>query len=629
MKTTAPTRAPRARGLRRAGLASLAVSAAILSPLGLPTTAQADPAPDAENTVLPVGDFSVTPAAGSCSAIVTIEGGNGGTAVATGPNDDDPDPDDPDQVGGGQGGRIRFRVPLSPTDVLTGVVGRGGSNSGIGGTSGSDAQTADHGGDGGVGGHRGGGGGGYTSFKLNGKLIALAGGGGGSGGGHNPEAGGGGHAGVVDSPGVHAGQEGAAGTDIDSVATPVPDSSPVTYTFTGGPGPGGAGGTNAAGTAGVHSNLPDLNGFAGSGRNGGNGGTDGSLDQGGGGGAGYFGGGGGASTDGNVSGGNPVRLIIGGGGGGGSSFFDDVDGATLIAPAPDSGEGLAPNGGQRNGTAEIEWVPCNYDLSVTKTASAKQFEAGVPVTFTVTVKNNGPERMGIGDTVSITDDKAAGATLVRVVSSSKTDAPITCDVAAGGVMTTGKLECSRPVGSAVRGLNVGETLVLTYRQTYADALPVVNTVSVTDRGNQANNTASASLEVAKPGLKLVKKANRTKVTRVGERITYTFRVRNTGNVVLHHVRIAEGAFSGKGTLAPKCDKLPGKELAPGKVLVCKAIYRTTKGDLKRGSIVNTATASAITPGSQPLVSAPATAVVKTKLKKAPLPGAPNTGARAS
>lgn len=617
-------RSPRARSLRVAGLASLAVSAVVLSPLGL-LQAQADPAPAPANTVLGPGGFSLTPAAGSCSATVTIEGGNGGTAVSGGTDDANPDPDDPNQHGGGQGGRIKFTIPLAPGDVLTGVVGQGGSGGGAGGASGSDPLTADHGGDGGTGVHRGAGGGGYTSFLLNGTLIALAGGGGGSGGGHNPNAGGGGHAGVVEGAGVFSGQEGANGTDIDSVATPDP-ANPGQYIFSGGPGGGGAGDTNAPGAAGVHSTVPAYNASPGVARNGGQGGNDGGgADQGGGGGAGYFGAGGGAATHGDVSGGNPTRSIIGGGGGGGSSYFHAAGGASFIAPPSDSGEGLAPDVASRNGTAEIAWIPCNYDLSVTKTASTKTFEAGVPVTFTVTVKNEGTQPMGIGDTVSLTDANAAGATLVKVASSSAGDAPITCDVTSGGTMTTGNLECSRPVGTGtdVRGLNVGEKLVITYKETFTGTAPVTNTVSVTDRGNQSNNAATAGLAVAKPGLKMTKTADRKRITAVGQKVTYTFRVRNSGNVTLHKIRIAEGSFSGKGHLKPVCAKLPGGELAPGKVVICKAVYRTTKADLKRGKITNTATAQALTPGGLPVQSAPASATVKAIT----LPTPPNTGAR--
>ncbi|WP_157514897.1 DUF7507 domain-containing protein [Nocardioides sp. J54] len=587
--------------VRIAGVAALAAGALVIAPLGVPA-ALADPAPEAETTTLGPGVHRLGAAPGACAAVVTIEGANGGTAVSGAEDDENPGEDDPDQVGGGQGARISFRIPVAPTDVLDLVVGTGGSSGGPGGVSGDD-----QGGEGGPGTHRGAGGGGYTSFAINGTEVALAGGGGGSGGGHNPDAGGGGHAGVVEGPGVWAGQEGAAGND---------DSAP------GAPGGGAGGGTSLPGAGGVHPNDAALSGLAGVGRNGGTGGTDASADQGGGGGAGYTGGGGGASTVGDVSGVNGG--IIGGGGGGGSSYFATADtGASFIAPAPDSGEALAPNGGGRNGTAQLDWEPCTYDLTVAKSAGSKVFEPGVPVTFKVVVTNNGAERMGLGDTVTITDPKATGATLLSVRSSK--GAPFTCDVAVGEVIATGVLDCSQPVGElGVRGLDVREQLTVRYRQTYTEPYAIKNTVSVTDRGNQDNNTASAVVKSAKPGLRLVKKASRTKVTRVGQKVTYTFRVRNTGNIELKPIRIVEGAFSGRGTLRPTCPRAAQSGLAPQQVIVCTATYRVTRADLNRGRIDNTATVRGRTPSGRLVESAPSTARVTAR---PPLPGVPATGAR--
>ncbi|HEY1119877.1 MAG TPA: hypothetical protein VGE43_19335, partial [Acidimicrobiales bacterium] len=180
--------------VRLAGVAALATATATISMFGAAAPSHADPAtPPSEPQMLAVGAYDVTAAPGSCAAIVTLEGGNGGTAISGADNDDEPATDDPDQLGGGQGARVQFRIPVSPSDVITGVVGAGGTGGGVGGASGDDK-----GGNGGTGTHPGAGGGGYTSFLVNGDLIALVGGGGGSGGGHNPNAGGGGHAGVIE-----------------------------------------------------------------------------------------------------------------------------------------------------------------------------------------------------------------------------------------------------------------------------------------------------------------------------------------------------------------------------------------------------------------------------------------------
>ncbi|XBB66893.1 hypothetical protein ABFU82_22715 [Nocardioides sp. WV_118_6] len=599
---------PRSHRVRLAGLAALATATSALGILGTAPASHADPAADPAPTVLGLGAFEMSPAPGSCAAVVTLEGGNGGTAVSGGNDDPDAPDDDPLQVGGGQGARVQFRIPLAPTDVLTGVVGRGGSGGGVGGASGDDA-----GGNGGPGGHTGGGGGGYTSFVLNGTTIALAGGGGGSGGGHNPDAGGGGHAGVIEGAGAWAGQEGAAGND--AVAnTP------------GAPGAGGGGGTTAPGAGGVHATDTANNGAPGAGRNGGNGGGPNGADQGGGGGAGYYGGGGGATTIGDVNGAN--GLIIGGGGGGGSSFFANAQGAVYIDQP--TGGSLAENTPSRNGTGEIAWEPCDYDLSVTKTAAAEVFESGTPVTYTIKVTNHGPDLMGIDDTVTVTDAKAAGGTLVSVVASGS-GAPFTCDTAIGSAIPAdGVLDCSRPVGEDVRGLDNDETLTLVYSQVLSGSAPVLNTVSVTDRANPANNSAAATVAPAAPGVKLVKKGTPKKVARLGQKIKYTFKVTNTGNISLKTIAIAEQKFTGKGSLTPKCPKLPSTGLAPGASVTCKATYTVHKRDLVLGKVVNVAKATATTPAGNPVESLPSKAKVKTPKLKQPrknLPGTPNTGAR--
>ncbi|MCG8154588.1 hypothetical protein GUY44_29230 [Pimelobacter simplex] len=594
--------------VRLAGVAALATATATISMFGSTPTAHADPAPAPEATVLGVGAFDVTPAPGSCAAVVTLEGGNGGTAVSGGDDDPETPDDDPLQVGGGQGARIQFRIPVSPTDVLTGVVGAGGSGGGLGGASGDDK-----GGNGGPGGHSGGGGGGYTSFILNGTTIALAGGGGGSGGGHNPDAGGGGHAGVVEGTGIWAGQEGANGNDATAQA--------------GAPGGGAAGGTNAPGAGGVHATDTANNGLAGDGRNGGTGGGPNGADQGGGGGAGYFGGGGGATTIGDVSG--PNGLIIGGGGGGGSSFLANAQNVTYIN-LPE-GQGLNDNTPSRNGAAELAWEPCNYDLGITKTAAAEVFESGTPVSYTIKVTNHGPDLMGIDDTVTVTDLKAAGGTLVSVVASGS-GTPFTCDTAIGATIPAdGIIDCSRPVGDDVRGLDNNETLTLVYSQVLSGNAPVLNTVSVTDRANPANNSAAATVAPAAPRVKLVKKGTPKRVARLGQKIKYTFKVTNTGNIALKTIAISEQKFTGKGHLVPKCPSLPSTGLAPGASVTCKATYKVHKRDLVLGKVVNVAKATATTPAGNPVESLPSKAKVKTPKLKEPrkhLPGTPNTGARA-
>lgn len=567
------------------GLAVAAVAAVALgSTLAATTPAFADPAPQpADSERLTPGAFSFETPDGVCAVRVTVAGAAGGVSIFANPGDTVPADAE------GAGAVITFTVPATPGQVFEGAVG-GVGGAGTGGSNGGGAAGANT--------HPGGGGGGYTDISTNGTLLAIAGGGGGTGGGHRVDWGHGGDAGVPTGAGAFAGGDGMAGNDAGSPTTR----------------PGGGQGAlvGAPGAGGVHPTDATLSGLAGLARTGGAGGPDADADTGGGGGGGYFGGGGGAST---VGQGAPDTGAAGGGGG--ASYLD--------ASATFESGALGSHADGTNGSVSLAWTPCSYDLAVSKSSNASHFEAGVPVQYVVKVTNLGPQRMAAGDTVTVTDANAVGGTLVGVQSSGA-GAPFTCDVATGAAITDQELDCSRPDAAGARGLDVGETLTLTYSKVVTGAAAFTNTVSVTDRGNPANNTAAATVTPGVPGLSLVKKATPKKITRAGQKVTFTYKVTNTGNVALNPVSITETSFSGTGK-TPKVTCPPlATGLKPGEVTTCKAKYVVTAKDAKRGKIVNVAVANGVTPGGKPLVSAPSKAVVKGNPK---LPGTPATGARTS
>ena len=107
---------------------------------------------------------------------------------------------------------------------------------------------------------------------------------------------------------------------------------------------------------------------------------------------------------------------------------------------------------------------------------------------------------------------------------------------------------------------------------------------------------------------MVKSASPTTVAAVGDVVTYTFHVTNTGNVTVSAVAIDETAFSGTGT--PPVASCPPGPLAPTQSADCTATYTVTQADLDAGSITNTATATATPPaGAAAPVSPPSTATV--------------------
>lgn len=87
---------------------------------------------------------------------------------------------------------------------------------------------------------------------------------------------------------------------------------------------------------------------------------------------------------------------------------------------------------------------------------------------------------------------------------------------------------------------------------------------------------------------------------VGETITYTFRVINTGNVELENVRLLENSFSGAGDLPKPQLKATSPQssefkLMPGGELIYEAVYTILQGDINTGKVINQAIVKAFEP----------------------------------
>ena len=452
--------------------------------------------------------------------------------------------------------------------------------------------------------HPGGGGGGWSDLNVAGQSLIVAGGGGGSGGGHATNGGFGGNGGLPSAPGVTAGSDGQDGFDTPAASV----------------GGGDGGQAAAAGAGGVHGTTPARNGSAGSGQTGGDGGADATPDSGGGGGGGAFGGGGGASTVGNGSGGQVPGGVSGAGAGGGASSVaaTSPDGSTAvtgISSAP--GPKLPATGNGAAGQVQLQWVPCDYDLAVTKSAAPGTVAPGDTITWTVTVTNLGPDAMTQGDTVTLTDTlPGAGAKTITSISTSGgsggplSSPAVTCSAGVGAAMPA-TLTCSRPYAApgapgapsgGVRGLNVGETLTITYTQPAqaADVGTLLNTATVDDRTTgDTNDTANAPVTVflSNPSIDLDKQAGSildldANGADVGDTIDYTFIVTNTGNVPLNPVSVSDPKV---GTVS-----CPPGSLAPGAPRTCTATYTLTQADVDAGVVNNTATASGTPPTGPPV-----------------------------
>ena len=315
--------------------------------------------------------------------------------------------------------------------------------------------------------------------------------------------------------------------------------------------------------AGPTATRPRRNGAAGTGigtGTGGNGGPDANYDSGGGGGGGYTGGGGGAST---------VNQTVTGAGGGGGSSWVAATSPTVAAPAPTAISGVAGTaspivaGAGAVGSVAIDWLPCLYTLSISKTVSSATVNAGGSVVWTVAVTNTGPDPMTRGDTVDLADTLPVGpngspAPAFKVLSigtagganANMSRGAVTCTGVAVGSTMPASTVCSRaysapsapqaPTGGT-RGLDPGETLTITYEQIIANTAPcatITNTATTTDRATQtgttditgvaATKTSSASLTIACYDLAITKVVSPKPGVRPGGTVTWTITVTNNG-----------------------------------------------------------------------------------------------------
>jgi uncharacterized repeat protein (TIGR01451 family) len=173
--------------------------------------------------------------------------------------------------------------------------------------------------------------------------------------------------------------------------------------------------------------------------------------------------------------------------------------------------------------------------------------------------------------------------------------------------------------STTLALGAAETCTATYTTTQAD----VDRGSIHNTGTAAGTTpdgtpvtTESSLTVPavqSPGITLAKSASVASFSAAGTKITYSYKVTNTGNVTLTSVKVTDPM---PGLSAISC---PATALAPAASETCTATYTTTQADVDKGSIHNTGTASGTLPGGT-TVSKSSTVILPDDA--APVPPAP-------
>jgi uncharacterized repeat protein (TIGR01451 family) len=245
--------------------------------------------------------------------------------------------------------------------------------------------------------------------------------------------------------------------------------------------------------------------------------------------------------------------------------------ATYITTAADVASGTITNSADATGTApsgeevisraraaliiELEHEP---GLSITKRASVTSFSAaGLEIVYTFQVTNRGNVPL---TNVHITDTKLGTincpGTLVlnQTAPCRATYITTPTDVANGHITNSAVATGTPPEAAAINSQAYGLTIPLE----------------------------------PQPGLSITKEASVTSFNAAGTPITYTFRVTNEGNTVLNNVTVTDSL--GIPVLCP------ATSLAVDEEMECGASYVTTQADANRGSVVNTATVTGLTPG---------------------------------
>jgi uncharacterized repeat protein (TIGR01451 family) len=281
---------------------------------------------------------------------------------------------------------------------------------------------------------------------------------------------------------------------------------------------------------------------------------------------------------------------------------------TLTQPDVDAGQvsntatatGLTPSDAPVTSDPDNAIVHADVrpSLSIVKSASPideDHFTAGQKITYTFVITNDG--------TVTLT-----GVTAVETAFTGNGDAPVpSCPDAAASLAPGDQVICTAEYTLTQADLDQGSVA----NTAVANGQPPGDTAPI------SSDPSSVTIPQAPaPALTIVKTADTARVTTVGQRITYTFTMTNTGNVSLVKPQVVERTFSGTGALGTiVCPAV--SSLVPGQVLTCTAPYTVTSADLTGGAISNTAAATASTLRGTDVTADPSTVAVATVVPPAP------------
>jgi large repetitive protein len=275
--------------------------------------------------------------------------------------------------------------------------------------------------------------------------------------------------------------------------------------------------------------------------------------------------------------------------------------ATVSCPALPPG-GLAPLA-TLTCTASYTLVLADLDLgsvtnlatatsgSTTSPSTSETVPAGATPALTIAKSSGSTSFAAVGDLLSysyvITNSGNASFTRAITVTDDKIAGPVACYTPSGAdpTFTPGEsVTCTASYAVTQADLDQGFVTNQAYgATTYGPA----NTPVTSPPASVTVNAAQA------PALTVSKSATTLPVTTVGQSLSYTIAVANTGNVTLSSITVSDPLIPSLSctiaTLAPAASNA-----------TCSGSYIVTQADFDAGSISNTATANAISPQGNPV-----------------------------
>ncbi len=230
----------------------------------------------------------------------------------------------------------------------------------------------------------------------------------------------------------------------------------------------------------------------------------------------------------------------------------DLDAGHVTNHATASGGGITSN--QDSATVNATRRP---SLRLTKAAFTSTYDhVGQIIDYSYVILNSG--NVTLTGPFSVTDNKAA------------------------------VVNCVQPEDGA---LSPGESMTCTSSyaiiQADLDAGTLTNTATASGGGVTSLAATATVIAVQTKSLLLAKSADPLVFDTVGQAITYSYVIKNTGNVTLTSVF---SITDNKVTPVPCAQPIDGA-LSPGETMNCSATYTIIQGDLDAGSVTNLATAT--------------------------------------